>query len=185
MTGISLAPMQHAYARLAPRERWFVAAAAAASVLVVGAMVVRSIGAAKDSLETGITAKRRQLATLQSLRGQYLDLKRQTDEMIAKSSSQPANWLYSTLEGVIKKTVPREKIRSMDPSTKAAGDRYVEDLVAVEINGVTLPQTVSLLYDIEQANLPMHVSRLQMKKRVADPYQFDVTFAVSSIKASS
>lgn len=182
---ISLAPVQHAYARLAPRERLFVTTAAVATAVVLGWLCVRGIESAKSTLESGIAAKRRQLATLQSLRGQYLEAKRQTDEMLAKSASQPPNWLYPTLEGLIKKTIPREKIRSMDPSSKAAGDRYVEDSVAVEINGVTLPQTVALLYDIEQASAPMHVSRLQMKKRVADPYQFDVTFAVSSIKATS
>jgi hypothetical protein len=182
---ISLAPVQHAYARLAPRERLFVTLAAVASVVVLCWVFVGSIEAAKGSLESGIVAKRRQLATLQSLRGQYLDVKRQTDEMLAKSASQPPNWLYPALESVIKKTIPREKVRSMDPSSKPAGEHFVEDSVAVEINGVTLQQTVGLLYDIEQASAPMHVSRLQMKKRVADPYQFDITFAVSSVKATS
>lgn len=182
---VSLAAIQHAFARLAPRERLFVGLATGAAALVVAWMVVHGLESAKRNLESGIAAKRRQLTTLQSLRAQYLDLKRQTDEMTAKSANQPPNWLYSTLEGLIKRTIPREKIRSMDPSSKPAGDHYVEDSVAIEIDGVTLPQTVSLLYDIEQSGQPMRVSRLQMKKRVSDPYQFDVTFAVSSVKAAS
>ncbi len=181
----SLATLQHAFARLAPRERLLVAVAGGAVVVVLAWMLVRGVESGKTTLESGIAAKRRQLATLQSLRSQYLDVKRQTDETLAKSGNRPPNWLYSTLEGVIKKTIPREKIRSMDPSSKPSGDGYVEDSVAVEINGVTLQQTVALLYDVEQSNQPLRVSRLTAKKRTADPYQFDITFAVSSVKAAS
>ncbi len=182
---LSVANLQHALARLAPRERVFVAIGGAAFVVVVVLLTVRGLQSAKGTLRQGIAAKQRQLERVQALRTQYLALKRQADELTAKNADRSPNLLYSTLEGLIKKTVSREKIHSMDPSSKTIDDRYVEDSVNVSLLGITLAQTVSLLHSIEQSAVPAHVSRLQMKKRVSDPYQFDVTFAVASLKAAS
>ena len=50
---------------------------------------------------------------------------------------------------------------------------------------MTLQQAVGLLHEIEQSATPIHVSRLVLKKRVADPYQFDLTFSVSTIKTAT
>ena len=182
---LSFANVQHAYARLAPRERSFVLAGAAASLVVVVFLVVHSLSGAKATLRQGIVAKQRQLEQIQAMRSQYAELKRQTDELTAKSGDQSPSGLYATLEGLVTKTLSRDKIRSMDPSSKTIGDRYVEDSINVELLGITLQQTVGLLYEIEQATTPIHVSRLQMKKRVSDPYQFDVVFTVSSVKANA
>lgn len=182
---LSFANVQHAYARLAPRERSFVVAGAGAALAVVLFLVLHGLAGAKETLRQGIAAKERQLVKMQTLRAQYAELKRQTDELTAKSAERSPSGLYATLEGLVTKTVTREKIRSMDPSSKTIGDRYVEDSINVELLGITLAQTVALLYEIEQATTPIHVSRLTMKKRVSDPYQFDVVFTVSSVKANA
>jgi hypothetical protein len=182
---LSFANVQHAYARLGPRERNFVLAGAAVLLLVAVFLIVHGISGAKATLRQGIVAKQHQLAQIQTLRGQYAELKRQTDELTAKSSERSPSGLYATLEGLVTKTLSRDKIRSMDPSSKTIGDRYVEDSINVELLGITLQQTVAILYEIEQATTPIHVSRLTMKKRVSDPYQFDVVFTVSSVKANA
>lgn len=182
---VSLAYLHHAYARLAPRERMFVAGGGAALLVVLGVLVIRWAESAKSGLRSGIAAKQRQLERVQALRSEYLELKRQADDLTAKSGDRSPSGLYSTIEGLLKKSLGREKIHSMDPSSKPVGDHYVEDSVNVELVGVTLPQTVSLLYEIEQSTTPIHISRLQLKKRVSDPYQLDVVLAVSSVKAAT
>lgn len=182
---LSFANVQHAYARLAPRERSFVLAGVGTSIVLVVFLVVQGMQSSKARLRQGIAAKQRQLVQIQTLRAQYLELRRQTDEMTAKSPDRSPSTLYATLEALVTKTVSREKIRSMDPSSKPIADRYVEDSIKVELLGVTLPQTVSLLHEIEQAATPIHVSALKMTKRVSDPYQFDVVFTVSSVKANA
>ena len=182
---LSLDYLRHAYARLAPRERNFVLAGAAATIAVVLFLVLHGLGGAKQSLRQGIVAKQRQLSQIQTLRAQYGELKRQTDELTAKSAERSPSGLYALLEGLVTKTVTRDKIRSMDPSSKTIGDRYVEDSINVELLGITLQQTVALLYEVEHTTTPIHVSRLTMKKRVSDPYQFDVVFTVSSVKANA
>lgn len=182
---LSFAQLQHAVARLAPRERLFLAVAAAMLALVVAFGTLHALQSAKERLRMGIEAKERQLERVQALRAEYLDLKRRADELTAKSADPSASALYATLEGLLKKHLSREKIHSMDPSSKTIGDRYVEDSVQVEVLGVTLAQIVELLHGIEQAPKPMRVSRLQVKKRVSDPYQFDVRLSVSSVQVAS
>ena len=182
---LSLANVQHAYARLAPRERSFVVAAVASTLAIALFVVVHGLQAERTRLTQGIAAKQRQLVQIQELRQLYTELKKQTDEMTAKSADRSPSTLYATLEGIVTKTVAREKIRSMDPTSKPIGDRYVEDSIKVELLSITLQQTVSLLYEIDQATTPIHVSALKMTKRVSDPYSFDVTFTVSSVKANA
>jgi len=182
---LPLADLQHVYARLAPRERLFVAVGATVFLLVVAFVGIRGAESAKTRLRSGIEAKQRQLERVQQLRVEYLELKHQAEELTAQNADRSPNWLYSTLEGLLKKNFSREKIRSMDPSSKPIGDRYVEDSVNAEVLAVTLPQIVALLYEIEQFPEPMHVSRLQVRKRVSDVYQFDVVLSVSSVKVAS
>jgi type II secretory pathway component PulM len=185
MKWLSLANLQHAYARLAPRERSFVTVGGGALLAFLVFLLVYECQAAKAGLRSRITAKQRQLEKVESLAASYAELKRQTDALTAKDAGRSPNWLYSTLDGLVTKNLSRDKVTSMAPSSKAIGDQYVEESVAVQLVGVTLQQTVGLLYELEQSPTPLHISRLQMKKRVADPYQFDVTFAVASIKTTS
>jgi Type II secretion system (T2SS), protein M len=181
----SLANVQHAYARLAPRERLFVAAGGAAFLVFLVFLAVYETQSAKSAIRQRIVAKQHQLEKVQTLSATYLDLKRQTETLMAKEAGRAPNWLYSTLDGLVAKNLSRDKVSSMAPSSKTIGEQYVEESVNVQLIGITLPQTVTLLYEIEQSASPIHVARLQMKKRVTDPYQFDVSFTASSIKTAS
>ena len=181
----SLVAVQHAYARLAPRERLFVATGGAVFLGFLVFLIVYQCQSAKDGLRQKIAAKERQLERVQTLSASYLDLKRQTEALMAKEEGRTPNWLYTTLDGLVSKSLSRDKVSSMAPSSKTIGDQYVEDSVNVQLVGITLAQTVALLYEIEHSPSPIHVSRLQMKKRVTDPYQFDVNFSVSNVKTAS
>ncbi|HSD09872.1 MAG TPA: hypothetical protein VLF14_02745 [Candidatus Binatia bacterium] len=184
MRWLSLANLQHAYARLAPRERLFVAIGAAVFASFVIFLIAYKAQAAKSTLRARIVAKQHQLEQVEAFRSAFLELKRQTDALTSKSVG--SNGLYATLDGIVTKKLGHDKVSSMAPSTpKTIGDQYVEDSVNVQLVGITLQQTVELLYELDQSPAPLHVSRLQMKKRVSDPYQFDVTFAVSSVTAKA
>jgi type II secretory pathway component PulM len=185
MKWLSLANLQHAYARLAPRERLLVAIGGGVLAAFLVFLLVYECQAAKASLRDKIAAKQRQLEKVEAISGTYRELKRQTEVLTAKDAGRAPNWLYSTLDGLVTKNVSRDKVSSMAPSTKTIGDQYVEDSVNVQLTGVTLSQTVGLLFEIEQSTTPIHVSRLQIKKRGGDAYQFDVTFSASTIKTAT
>jgi hypothetical protein len=148
---VSLSQLQHAFGRLAPRERLLVGVAATIFSLVVTVATIHAVQSAKARLRARIEAKEHQLERVQALRAEYLELKRRAEELTAKNADQSASWLYANLE----------------------------------VLGVTLPQIVALLYGIEHSSKPMHVTQLQVKKRVSDPYQFDVQLSVSSVKVAS
>ena len=181
---LSLANLQHAYARLAPRERLFVAIGGATFVAFLLFLLVYECQSAKAGLRTRITAKRRQLEKVEALAASYVELKRQTDALTAKDPTRSPNSLHTMVDGLVAKNLSRDKVSSMTPSSKPVGDQYVEESVAVQLVGITLQQTVGVLYEFEQSATPLYVSRVQMKKRAADPYQFDVNMAVASIKTA-
>ncbi|MEA2624506.1 MAG: ral secretion pathway protein [Candidatus Binatota bacterium] len=172
----------HAYTRLAPRERLLVQIAAGVTALIIAYLVVGSFHSAQAALRTRIAAKERQLEQIQELRRAYLQVKSQTERLTADYAERPQNFsVFSYLETAGTKTVTREKILAMSPSSKTVGDEFVEESVELRISGVTLPQMVGLLHQVENAPVPLRVSRLQMKKRFNEPYNFDVTMAVSTI----
>ena len=139
----------------------------------------------ESSLRQKIAAKAHQLEKVQTLSASYFDLKRQTEALMAKEEGRAPNWLYSTLDGLVAKNLSRDKVSSMAPSSKTIGDQYVEESVNVQLVGITLAETVALLYEIEQSPSPIHVSRLQMKKRVTDPLPIDVKFRPSNVRTAS
>jgi hypothetical protein len=184
MKGLSLADLRHAYARLAPRERLFVITGA----VFLGCSLIFLVGyktqSVKSALRARIVAKERQVEQVTALRSTFVDLKRQTAALTSKSIGP--NGLYATLDGIVTKKVTHDKVSSMAPSSpKTIGDQYVEESVNIQLVGITLQQVVELLYALEESAAPLHVSRLQMKKRLSDPYQFDVTLAVSSVTAKA
>ena len=172
----------HAYARLAPRERALLQGAVALTLLTILFLTVSSYRSAKADLRAKITAKHRQLDEVQQLRRTYLRLKQQAETLTTTYGQRPESFsLFSYLDGVGKKTVSREKILAMSPSSKTIGDQYVEEAVEMKLANVTLPQVLELLHQIETAPTPLLVSRLQMKKRYDDPYEFEVTLVVTSL----
>jgi general secretion pathway protein M len=181
---VSVQALLHAYARLAPRERWLLQIAAGTLVAVILWAGGSWLQGTKERLRLQIAAKERQLEEIQQLRRTYLRLKSEVERVAATSASRPENFsLFSFLDATGKKTLSREKIRKMSPSTKTAGS-LVEESVEMELSGVTLSQVVDLLYEVENAPTPLVVSRLQMKKRYNDPYLFEVTLVVTSVTAA-
>jgi general secretion pathway protein M len=182
---VSLSGITHAYARLAPRERMLTQVAGGVTLLVLLYFMVSWFQNAKADLRLKIAAKERQLDEIQELRRTYLQLKAQAESVTSNYTNRPQNFsLFSFLDGVGTKTVSREKILAMSPSSKTVGDQYVEESVEMRLSGVSLNQVVGLLYEVENAPTPLLVSRLQMKKRFNDPYNFDVTLVVSSVKSA-
>lgn len=185
LRGLSLSSLLHAYARLAPRERLLVQIAVAVTAFLAVYGMVATLESKKSDLRARIVAKEHQLEEVQKLRMTYLELRREADVLISAQGSQPENFsLFSFLDGVGTKTLTREKILAMSPSSKTVGDQYVEEQVEMRLSAVSLSQMVNLLHEIENAPAALRVARLQMKKRYNDSYNFDVTLVVSSLKSA-
>ena len=177
-----LAPLRHAYAGLAPRERRLVMLAGVAALTVVGLAIFSTLRSTHSNLERRIAAKEKELAGIQQLRETYLALRQETDLLYTDAKSRPADFsLFSFLEGVGSRAMPREKITAMNPSNRALGNDFVEDTVEMRIGGVNLAELVELLYRLRRGPVPLRVSRLSLRKRFNDPTAFDVTVSVSML----
>ena len=181
-----LAPIRQVYAGLAPRERRLVAIAAAAVAVVLLFGLVSLVRSTRAGLERRIAAKEKDLAGIQELRNTYLTLRNDTERMYTDAKTRPADFsLFSFLEGIGSRAMPREKITAMNPSNRALGNDFVEDSVEMKIGGVSLAELVELLYRLQRGPVPLRVSRLTMRKRFNDPQAFDVSLSVSMLTRNS
>jgi hypothetical protein len=73
----------------------------------------------------------------------------------------------------------------MNPSTRTVADDLQEEDVEMRLSGVSLRELVALLYKVEKTELPLLVSRLQMKKRFDQPYVFDATVVVGRLRPAA
>lgn len=173
------------YNRLAPRERLLLVFAVVTVVVIsVYNFVWDPLQSNSQLLSRRIALKEKELAEMQKQRDVYLDLLRHMEANRASLEQGDPNFsLFAYLDTTIAQAVGREHVTSMNPSDKNIGTEYQERLVEIRLTQISLPQLVDLLYRVEKGEHPLHFSRLQIKKRTNDIYNFDVAATVSLLKA--
>ena len=172
------------YNRLAPRERVLVGVAAI-SVLAISlySFVWDPLQTSREQISRRIAAKEKDLSEIQRERDVYLDVKRRLEMNQAGFTTDNFN-LFAYLQGEISQAVSKEHIISMNPSNKNIGSDYQEEMVEIKLQQLSLPQIVDLVYRVEKGEHPLRFSRLQIKKRFNDIWNFDVSATVSLLKAA-
>jgi len=170
-----------AFGNLSQRERFLVAGAG----ILVGVTVVYfafvvpvlAIGErAGDRLDTAETA----YAVMTRLRADYDDVQQRLRGVEGRIQRGSLGNLRTTLESLAQKSmVP---VESMEPQTAPSNDRYRETKIEVGLKGVTLPQTVAYLHQIENADQLLTVKTLRIRTRADKPELLDVTFTVSAFE---
>jgi len=169
------------YNRLAPRERVLVTVAAVATALIVlYSFVWDPLQTNRAQVLRRIATKEKDLAEIQRQRQAYLTLMRRLEAHRGAISEGDPNFnLFAYVQGAIMQAVSRERVVSLNPATKSINPEYQEQQVEVKLQQVSLPQIVDMLHRIEKGEHPLRFSRLQVKKRRNDVYNFDVTATVS------
>lgn len=171
--------------RLAPRERvLLVLAAVTTAVILLYSFVWEPLQAHAAQISRKIAVRERELQEIQRQHDQYLELLRQLESYVDISEVDPNFNLLGYLQGIVSATVSREKITSLNPTIrpKPEAPEFVEEMVEIKLAGVALPQIVDLLHRVEKGDHPLHFSRVVIKKRVNDPYAFDVQAIVAVLK---
>jgi hypothetical protein len=180
-----LARLTELVERLSPRERVLVGLGAAAAVLVVIWLVAGALAERRATLYAQIAASERDVLEMGRLRDRYLQLRAERDVVRRKLERGGADFsLFSHLEGVTRDVVSRDRIAAMNPSTRTVAEDLQEEDVEMRLSGVSLRELVSLLYRVEKTDLPLILSRIQMKKRFDQPYVYDATLVVGRLKPS-
>jgi len=172
--------------RLSPRERVLLGVGAAAGAVVLIWALAGALSEQRAALQAQIAASERDLAEMGRLRDRYAQLRTERDGVRRKLERGGADFsLFSHLEGVTRDVLNRERVAAMNPSTRTVGEDLQEDDVEMRLSGVSLREVVALLYRVEKTDLPLLVSRLQMKKRFDQPFVYDATLVVGRLRAGT
>jgi type II secretory pathway component PulM len=158
-------------ARLAPRERRLLGAAAAVAGLVVVTHLALSTWDGVAALRSRVAGRERELAAVQALAA------RLRSGVAPADAAEPP--LVTRLEQVATGTVGRERIADMTPGTEQLGAGVQEERVTLRVSGASLAEVVSLLHALEVGPVPLPVARLELRKLPATQAQFAATIEVA------
>jgi len=170
-----------AFRNLSGRERLLVGSAG--GVLLFGLLVfglVMPVLSASDRVAARADAAEQQLEALVRLRREYDDVHGRLASVEQRIRSEERGNLRTTLEALASRS--SVKVESMEPQASPANPAYRETKVEVGLGGVTLPQTVNYLHQIESAPQVLSVKSLRIRTRPDKPELLDVTFTVSSFE---
>jgi hypothetical protein len=172
--------------RLSPRERMLLGGAVVVTVLLALWFVGSTLAERRQTMVAQIGASERELREMAALRDRYLMLRAENDAIRRRLASGGADFsLFSHLEGVGRDVLSRDRIAAMNPSTRNVSEELQEEDVEMRLSGVSLRDVVALLYRVEKTDLPLLVSRLQMKKRFDQSGIFDATLIVGRLRLAS
>lgn len=170
-----------AFQNLSLRERLLVGGAGGVLLLALLCFgVVLPVLAWGDRIAARADAAEQQLAALVRLRAEYDDVQGRLATVEQRIRSEERGNLRTTLEALASRA--SVKVEAMEPQAAPANSAYRENKVEVELGGVTLPQTVNYLHQIETAPLVLSVKSLRLRTRQDKPELLDVTFTVSSFE---
>jgi hypothetical protein len=183
---LDIAPVANAYQRLSSRERRLLEGSVGVMLAIAFySFVWQPLQDSQVQLAKRIQLKQRELAEMQQMRDDYLELMNQfelREKIIEKAD--PKFSLFPHIESTVMQVLGgRDKIASMNPQNKDLGGAYREESVELKLNGISLQQLEDLMYHIEKGGEPLRLTRLQVKKRARDPQTFDIIATVSMLKA--
>ena len=175
-----------AFQRLAPRERLMFGLAVVSTLLIgLYSFVWDPLQTRGEVVTRLIAMKEKDLAAMLKQREAYLDLLRRLEAGSAAIAQGDPNFsLFAHVDTVIGSAVGRDRVTSMNPSTKNLSAEYQEESVEIKLTQINLGQLVSLLYQVEKGDRPLRFSRLQIKKRYNDNFNFDVTATVALLQSA-
>ena len=172
-----LAQLRSRYQKLEPRERTLVKIAGGVFALfVVYNFIYQPITSWRDSLDTAIEKRHRDIGEVQHLVDTYLQRKKQLRE--AERNTVPIGKefsLFSVIEGSLTKSVGHDKIASITPAAdRKLSDGFVQYSVELKLQDVNLGQIVDALYGVRSLSAPVAVSDMRITRRIQDPHTYDV-----------
>jgi type II secretory pathway component PulM len=170
-----------AFQGLSARERLLIGGAAGMLLLaLLWLVVVMPLVAAGDRISARADAAEQQLGVITRLRRDFDEVAHRLATVEQRIRSESRGNLRTTLESLA--ATASVKVESMEPQTTPENDRYRETKVELGLAGVSLPQTVKYLHEIESAPQVLSVKSLRIRTRPDKPELLDVTFTVSSFE---
>jgi general secretion pathway protein M len=169
--------------RLSDRERTVVTLGGIVLLLGLGfAFIVDPELERLDLLNRQAARKERAMGELAAIVKDYAEINARLQQFEARV--KPAAGTFSLLpflEDAAAQGQIRDRIASMQPITASPAEAgYREAAVEMRLDGLTMPQLVAFLAQLDRAPAGLQIKRFQMKPRFDAPYLLEVRLRVSS-----
>jgi Tfp pilus assembly protein PilO len=163
------------------REKVLVVCAAVAVILaLVYWLAINPLLANATRLDRQIRNAQQELATLHAHRREYLQRQFVLDRINTQIKQQTNFSIFSRLEELALNAGTRDKILHMKPTASPPSEAFTEESVEIKMEGVTLEQLNTYLYEIEQSPQFLKIKRLYIKPQLNNRQLLSVTFRVST-----
>jgi type II secretory pathway component PulM len=176
------------YQKLEPREKLLVKIAGAVVTLFLAYNLIYSpISNWRDSLDTTLDTRHRELGEVQHLVDTYLQRKKQLQTAERNTVPMGKDFsLFSVIEGSLTKTVGHDKIASINPDAdRKLSDGFVQYSVDLKLQNVSLGQIVDALYGVKNLSAPVAVSNMHVSRRIQDSHTYDVEMTCIALGKST
>jgi general secretion pathway protein M len=165
-------------AKLSPRERVLVGAAAAAVVLFAGWLVARTAGSAVAGREARIDEKTRMLAQIGKLGEGYRRRQAERTALESRLRAAPVQLMSHIAQAGQSLGIEVNDLRPTGAPTDLGGLK--EESVEVNLARIDLPRLARLLQSLERSAGMVKVRRIRITTRSDDPALVDATLVVAT-----
>jgi len=172
-----IAQLQSRYQKLEPRERRLVKIAGAVfSLFMFYNFIYMPISNWRDSLDTTLETRHREVGEVQHLVDTYLQRKKQLQDAERNTVPMGKDFsLFSVIEKSLTTSIGHDKIASITPSAdRKLSDGFVQYSVDLKLQNVSLGQIVDALYGVKKLAAPVGISNMRVTRRIQDPHTYDV-----------
>jgi type II secretory pathway component PulM len=180
--------LQSRYQKLEPREKMLVKIAGAVVTLFLAYNLIYSpISNWRDSLDTTLETRHRELGEVQHLVDTYLQRKKELQAAERNTVPMGKDFsLFSVIEGSLTKTVGHDKIASINPDAdRKLSDGFVQYSVDLKLQNVSLGQIVDALYGVKTLSAPVAVSNMHVTRRLQNSHTYDVEMTCIALGKST
>lgn len=167
-------------ARLSPRERVMVGAAAAAVVAFVLLMVSMSVSRAVRARESRIDAKTQVLSQIGQLSQTYRRAQSERAMLEAKLKGPPVQLMSFVSQTGSRLGIEVNDLRPSQALPGEKGEKVTEESVEVNLAKLELGRLTALLTELERGPGIVRVRRIAIRGRSDDPAAVDVTLVVAT-----
>jgi general secretion pathway protein M len=164
--------------RLAPRERrllvWLLITLAVMVVLVVPVTMSFALSARRDTNKV----LREAIATLKSSRETVKQRQAKRDAVLARYANKAP-----PLAGLLEKAARDNQLEipeSLDRPDVPHGKKYTERVTVVRLRKARMLSLAKMLEEVEQQQMPLSISRLNIRRRGGESDSYDVEIGLSA-----
>jgi type II secretory pathway component PulM len=174
-----------ALGRLNPRElRLVTSFAALLAVSMVYLFLIEPVVDNRMRMQQRITSLSRDLGNMRNLATTIQRVERELGRKENPTNTSKDFSLFSFIDRATSTAVAAEAIASMNPTRRKLPKGIEESAVELRLQDVALADIVGLLRQIELADEPVYIKRLDLRRRYDDRTRFDAIIIAGAVSAT-